>query len=120
MRIPYNHTENINLNQQLKDPEARHVDAHRVAVLLIPENPGKAVWDRLVYSDILKPRYKRQQRQVKDSKCLTSDLPNRNGTRILMQSIQAGSSTFDYLSLSLIHISEPTRPNAPSRMPSSA
>jgi leucyl aminopeptidase len=97
MRIPYNHTENIKLNQHLNDPEARHVDAHRVAVLLIPENPGKAVWERLVYSDILKPRYQRLKRQAKNSKCLATDLPNRNGTRILLQTMQAGSSTFEHL-----------------------
>ncbi|NOR39935.1 MAG: hypothetical protein GQ537_01840, partial [Gammaproteobacteria bacterium] len=57
MRIPYQHTENVKLNQYLKPPEARQIDARQVALLIIPDTTGKAAWEQLAYSDILKSRY---------------------------------------------------------------
>jgi leucyl aminopeptidase len=97
MQIPYKHTENIKLNQYLKPPESRQIDARRVVLLLIPEKPGKATWEQLSYSDILKSRYQRMKRQAKDNMRLTTDLPNGNGTRVVLQSLAADASTFEYL-----------------------
>lgn len=97
MRIPYNHTENIKLIQHVNNPTVKQLDAQRVILVIIPENPGKAVWEQLVYSDILKPRYQRMKRQAKGNNRLTTDLPNKQGTRILLQSMAADSSTFEYL-----------------------
>jgi leucyl aminopeptidase len=97
MRIPYNHTENIKLIQHVNNPTVKQLDAQRVILVIIPENPGKAVWEQLVYSDILKPRYQRMKRQAKGNNRLTTDLPNKQGTRILLQSMAADSSTFEHL-----------------------
>jgi leucyl aminopeptidase len=97
MQIPYKHTENIKLNQYLKSPEARQIDARRVALLITPETIGKATWEQLAYSDILKSRYQRMKRQDKSNTRLTTDLPNKNGTRILLQSMATDASTFEYL-----------------------
>jgi hypothetical protein len=52
MQIPYEHTENVKLNQYL---------------------------------------------QAKSNTRLTTDLPNKNGTRILLQSMATDASTFEYL-----------------------
>jgi len=97
MRIPYKHTENIKLNQHLKSPEARQIDARRVALLILPEKPGKTAWEQLAYSDILKSRYQHLQRQDKSNTRLSTDLPNNKGTRILLQSMAADTSTFECL-----------------------
>jgi len=97
MQIPYKHTENIKLNQYLKSPEARQIDARRIALLIIPATTGKSAWEQLAYSDILKSRYQRMKRQAKSNTRLTTDLPNRNGTRILLQSMATDASTFEYL-----------------------
>ena len=43
-----------------------------------------------------------------------------NAFELMKQMIEAGAAGVHFEDLSLIHISEPTRPNAPSRMPSSA
>ena len=97
MQIPYKHTENIKLNQYLKLPETSRIDAQRVVLLIMPEKPGKAAWEQLAYSDVLKPRYQHMKRQSKSNNRLTTDLPNRNGTRILLQSMPADATTFEYL-----------------------
>jgi len=97
MQIPYKHTENIKLNQHLKTPETSRIDAQRVVLLIVPEKPGKAAWEQLAYSDILKPRYQHMKRQSKSNTRLTTDLPNKNGTRVLLQSIAADATTFEYL-----------------------
>ncbi len=60
----------------------------------MPDKPGKAVWERLPYADILKPRWQRQLRRDPDSDCLITDLPNRSGTRILLQAIKPDGTAF--------------------------
>ncbi|MDX2457868.1 MAG: leucyl aminopeptidase family protein [Gammaproteobacteria bacterium] len=97
MQIPYNHTENIKLNQYLTHPEARQIDARRVALLIMPEKPGKAAWELLAYSDILKSRYQHMKRQANSNTRLSTDLPNKKGTRTLLQSMAADASTFECL-----------------------
>ena len=56
MDIPYRHSEKIKLNQHPKDLTPAAVDALAAVILLVPDKPGKAVWERLPYADILKPR----------------------------------------------------------------
>ena len=97
MQIPYGHTENIQLNQHLNDPTAKQLDARRVVLLIIPEKPGKAVWEQLACGDILKPRFAHMQRQDKHDTRLETDLPNKQGTRILLQAMPGGGSTFEQL-----------------------
>ena len=98
MHIPYKHSENIKLNQHLKNPQTQQIDARQVALILVPEKPGKTVWEQLAYADVLKPRYQRLQRQPGDHARLSTDLPNKRGTRVLVQAINAEASTFEYLS----------------------
>jgi len=97
MHIPYQHSENIKLNQHVKDPTATQIDARQVVLILVPEKPGKAVWDRLAYADVLKPRYQQLQRQPGDHHRLVTDLPNKHGTRVILQVMDHDASTFEYL-----------------------
>jgi hypothetical protein len=49
MHIPYKHSENIKLNQYLKNPQAQQIDARQVALIIVPEKPDQTVWKQLVY-----------------------------------------------------------------------
>jgi leucyl aminopeptidase len=111
MHIPYDHTENIKLKQYLKTAETSQVDTRRVVLLIIPEKPGKATWEQLPYSDILKARYQQLKRQAKSNTRLTTDLPNSNGTRILLQSMAADASTFEHLTTARELAAEISRQN---------
>ncbi|MGB5539230.1 MAG: leucyl aminopeptidase family protein [Gammaproteobacteria bacterium] len=97
MDIPYRHSEKIKLNQHPKDLTPAAVDALAAVILLVPDKPGKAVWERLPYADILKPRWQRQLRRDPDSDCLITDLPNRSGTRIFLQAIKPDGTAFSGL-----------------------
>jgi len=97
MHIPYQHSENIKLNQHVKDPTVAQIDARQVLLILVPEKPGKAVWDRLAYANVLKPRYQQLQRQPGDHNRLVTDLPNKRGTRVILQAMDHDASTFEYL-----------------------
>jgi len=97
MQIPYGHSEKIKLNQHISNPEARQLDSARVALVITPEQPGKAVWEQLAYGDTLKSRYLRQTRQHKDAKRLCTDLPNKNGTHVILQAINENATTFELL-----------------------
>jgi leucyl aminopeptidase len=99
MHIPYKHSENIKLNQYLKNPQPQQIDARQVALIIVPEKPGKAAWDMLAYADVLKPRYQHLQRQPGDHACLSTDLPNKRGTRVLLQAMDAEASTFECLTI---------------------
>jgi len=97
MHIPYKHSENIKLNQYLKNPQAQQIDAREVALIIVPEKPGKTVWGQLAYAGVLKQRYQQLQRQPGEHARLSTDLPNKRGTRVLVQAINAEDSTFEYL-----------------------
>ena len=99
MHIPYNHSKNIKLNQHLKTPTSAQIDARRVTLIIAPEKPGKALWDTLAYAEVLKPRYQQLQSQPGEHNCLMTDLPNQHGTRVLLQTLEADASTFEYLTI---------------------
>jgi leucyl aminopeptidase len=97
MQIPHDYSEKVKLNQHLSNPEARQLDSARVALIITPEHPVKAVWEQLTHTDTLKSRYLRQKRQHKDAKQLCTDLPNKNGTHVILQAIDENASTFELL-----------------------
>ncbi|MEN8204507.1 MAG: leucyl aminopeptidase family protein [Pseudomonadota bacterium] len=97
MQIPYDHSEKVKLNQYTSSPESRQLDSARVALVITPEQPGKAVWEQLAYADTLKSRYLRQKRQHRDAKRLRTDLPNKTGTHVILQAIDENASTFELL-----------------------
>lgn len=97
MDIPFRHSEKIKLNQYTKDLTPKAADALAALVLLVPENPGKAVWERLPHGDVLKARWQQQRRRDPDSDCLVTDLPNGRGTRAILQAVKPDSTVFTSL-----------------------
>jgi leucyl aminopeptidase len=97
MEIPYRHTEKIKINQHATEADGKHLDTHRVALLLLPEGPRKAHWERLPHGATLKRRFLAMQRRDKSLNRLTTDLPNRNATHTLVQAIDPAASTFAIL-----------------------
>ena len=97
MQIPYGHSEKVKLNQHISNPDTRQLDSARVALVITPEQPGKGVWEQLARADTLKARYLRQKRQHKDAKRLCTDLPNKNGTHVMLQALNENASTFELL-----------------------
>ncbi|UCC55071.1 MAG: leucyl aminopeptidase family protein [Gammaproteobacteria bacterium] len=97
MEIPYRHTENIKTNQHTTAARGKHLDAHRVALLLLPENPRKPHWEQLPHGSILKRRFLAMKRRDKSRNRLTTDLPNRNATHTLIQAIDPAADTFEIL-----------------------
>jgi len=97
MRIPYRHTEKIKLNQYLKAPLESRIDSARVVLILLPERPGKAQWAQLAHGDILKSRYQQLKRQDKHATRLVTDLPNKTGSRVILQTIDPQNTTFELL-----------------------
>jgi len=97
MQIPYRHTEKIKLNQQTKAPLKNQIDASRVVLILLPEKPGKAHWAQLAHGDLLKTRYQQLRRQDKHATRLVTDLPNKTGTRVILQTLAPGACTFELL-----------------------
>ncbi len=99
MQIPYTYIENININQQAKDATEKQLDSQPAAIMLIPARPGKDVWDRLPYGEVIRTRFQRRLRSDKTCSRITLDLPNKNGTRVLLQTIKPDTSTFACLTL---------------------
>ncbi|HDN69289.1 MAG TPA: hypothetical protein ENG26_01770, partial [Gammaproteobacteria bacterium] len=97
MQIPYGHSEKVKLNQHISNPDTRQLDSARVALIITPEQPGKDVWEQLACADTLKARSLRQKRQHKEAKRLCTDLPNNNGTHVILQAIDENASTFELL-----------------------
>ncbi|MFV1973072.1 MAG: leucyl aminopeptidase family protein [Thiohalobacterales bacterium] len=97
MEIPYRHTEKININQHTTDADARRLDSFRVALLVLPERPRKTHWERLPYSTTLKPRFQAMRRRDKSQHRLVTDLPNRNVTHTVVQTIDPNASSFEIL-----------------------
>ena len=92
MDIPFRHSEKIKLNQNANDLTPQAVDRLALAILLVPEKPGRTAWERLPYAEVLKPRW--QRRRDRDSDCLVTDLPNKAGTRIILQTVKPDSDAF--------------------------
>jgi leucyl aminopeptidase len=92
MDIPFRHSEKIKLNQIANDLTPEAVDRLALAILLVPEKPGRTAWERLPYAEVLKPRW--QRRRDRDSDCLVTDLPNKAGTRIILQAVKPDSDAF--------------------------
>ena len=97
MQIPYDHSQKIKLNQHTTQPGSRQLDACRVALIIIPEQADKAVWEQIACADSLKPRYLRHTRRHKDDKRLGTDLPNSSGTHVILQALDATASSFELL-----------------------
>jgi leucyl aminopeptidase len=97
MEIPYRHSEKIKLNQQTKDISMKAAERLAVMILLVPDRPGKAVWDRLPYGQLLKSRWQQLRRRDRDSDCLLTDLPNKTGTRVMLLAIKPDSDSFSSL-----------------------
>jgi leucyl aminopeptidase len=94
MDIPYRHSEKIKLNQITKDLTQQAADGLAVILVLVPEKPGKAVWERLPHAEVLKPRWQQQLRRDPESDCLVTDLPNRAATRIILQHVKPDGDAF--------------------------
>jgi len=99
MQIPYDHSEKIKLNQYKTSATAKQLDASRVTLMLLPAQPGKAVWEQLPYGDDLRPRYQRVLRKDKQTRRLGTDLPNAQASHVILQTIDAKATTFELLTL---------------------
>jgi leucyl aminopeptidase len=97
MEIPYRHSEKIKLNQQTKDLSRAAAERLAMLVLLVPEKPGKAVWDRLPHGELLKSRWQQLRRRDRDNDCLVTDLPNKSATRVVLLAIKPDSDSFSSL-----------------------
>jgi leucyl aminopeptidase len=100
MQIPYRHSDNIKINQHIKDATAKQLDGQQMVIVMVPDKPGKAVWDRIAYGEIMRARYQRRLRQDKTCRQVMFDLPNKRGTRVVLQAIKPDSSSFDCLTIS--------------------
>ena len=99
MQIPYQHSEKIKLNQHTKAATATQLDSQPAAILIVPEKPGKAVWNDIAHADVIKARYQRRRRTDTTCRQVSLDLPNTKGTRVLLQLVEPDSNTFDCLTL---------------------
>ena len=98
MQIPYRHTEKIKINQHLKDLSVTAQDSCRVVLTVLSDKPVKKHWERLAKGQLLKSRYQRMKRQNKNAHRLVTDLPNKNVTRVILESMDTGAGTFKLLS----------------------
>ena len=94
MQIPYRHSEKIKINQHPKHASRKQLDGQQLVIVLVPDPPRKATWDALAYGEVLRSRYQRGLRRDKSCRMVTLDLPNKTGTRILLQAVKADDSTF--------------------------
>ncbi|MGB5607039.1 MAG: leucyl aminopeptidase family protein [Gammaproteobacteria bacterium] len=97
MEIPYRHIEKIKINQFTKDADSARIDTRDAVLLLLPEKPLKSHWAALAYGDVIKQRFQRGKRHDKDLNNLVTDLPNKNGTRIIIQTVAPDASSFELL-----------------------
>ncbi len=97
MDIPYRHTEKIKLNQHAKDITVTALERLAVVVMLVPDKPGKVVWDHLPNGQLLRSRWQQLQRRDPDSDCLITDLPNKAGTRAMLLAIKHDCDSFTSL-----------------------
>ena len=98
MQIPYRHSEKIKINQHTKVASVKQLDTQQVVIVLVPDPARKAAWDALAYGEVLRSRYQRGLRRDKSCRKVTLDLPNKTGTRILLQAVKADNSAFACLS----------------------
>ena len=99
MVIPYGFTDKIKINQHAKRALTTQMDAHRAALLILPEEAGAAAWKQLPYAALLKPRFRRQQHRDRQAARLVTDLPNGNATHVILQAVDPKCSTFELLTM---------------------
>jgi leucyl aminopeptidase len=80
------------------DPDTRRIDGFQVAVVVLPDAARKPQWERLAYADVLKPRFQRRRRRDKHACQLITDLPNAKGTRVILQTVEPDTGSFELLS----------------------
>jgi leucyl aminopeptidase len=97
MEIPYGYTEKIKINQHAKPALTTQVDAHRAALLVLPEKAGTPAWKHLPYAALLRPRFQRLQHRDTQATRLVTDLPNANATHVILQTLDPQCSTFELL-----------------------
>ena len=97
MEIPYRHTEKIKLNQHTTAADTKRLDSYRVALLILPAKVHKTHWEQLPHGATLKPRFQAMRRRDKNLDRLATDLPNRNATHTVVQTIDPAASTFEIL-----------------------
>jgi leucyl aminopeptidase len=97
MEIPYRFTDKIKINQHAKPALAAQVDAHRAALLILPEAADEAAWKRLPYTGLLKARFRRLQQRERKAPRLITDLPNDNATHVIVQTLNPNGATFELL-----------------------
>ena len=99
MEIPYGFTDKIKINQHAKPALTTQMDAHRAALLILPEEAGAAAWKQLPYAALLKPRFQRLQHRDRQAARLVTDLPNGNATHVILQALDPQSSSFELLTM---------------------
>jgi leucyl aminopeptidase len=97
MEIPYGFTDKIKINQHAKPALTTQLDAHRTALLILPEKADAAAWKHLPYAGLLRPRFQRLQHRDRKSGRLVTDLPNGNATHVILQTLDPQCSTFELL-----------------------
>jgi len=97
MQIPYRHAEKIKINQYTKNLTASQTDTRPAVLCLLPESGGTTRWDALPYGEILQARMRAMQRRNRHGKRLETDLPNRSGTRVIVQLLDPKATAFSLL-----------------------
>jgi leucyl aminopeptidase len=97
MGIPYGFTDKIKINQHAKPALTTQMDAHRAALLILPEKADASAWKLLPYAGLLKPRFQRLQYRDRKANRLVTDLPNDNATHVILQMLDPQCNTFELL-----------------------
>lgn len=91
MQIPYRHIEKIKINQYAVAAPLERLDAHHAALMLLPAKPRQAHWQQLPHHAELKARFQHLRTGNRERNRLTTDLPNNNSTRTVLQTIDTES-----------------------------
>jgi len=97
MKIPYGFTEKIKINQHAKPALTAQMEAHRAALLILPEKADAPAWKLLPYAGLLKSHFQRLQYRDRKANRLVTDLPNGNATHVILQTLNPQCNTFELL-----------------------
>ena len=97
MQIPYRYLEKIKINQHQSRLTQKAADSARCLLVLLPERPGAADWQRLPHGATLKARLQRARRSNPKATQLVTDLPNSAGTHVILQCLDPAASSFEQL-----------------------
>jgi len=97
MQIPYRHTEKIKINQHTKNLTSSQADTRPAVLYLLPETPVKAHWETLPYGEELQARFQRMRHRDRHGKRLATDLPNKNATHVILQTLDPKAESFSLL-----------------------